>query len=97
MLFRSHELDRQQQVLARCAEHFAVALEPGVDRREHLDRRAHGSDERRVAPRLGYALEPDVALLAQPVERLALERNAIRDLIARAWAGEPPVATKMAA
>ena len=26
-----------------------------------------------------------------------LERGAIRDLIARAWAGEPPVATKAAA
>src|SRR5205807_622545 len=26
-----------------------------------------------------------------------LERNAIRDLIARAWAGEPPIATKVTA
>ena len=37
--------------------------------REHLERRHHGRDERRVAPGLGDPLEPDVALLAQPVER----------------------------
>ena len=55
-----------------------VALEPGVDRREHLERRGHRRHEGRVAPRLGDPLEPDVALLAQPVERgRGLEHDAV--------------------
>ena len=74
---RVHEIDGEQQVLARRVQHRDVALEPGVDRAEHLERRRHRRDERRVAPGLRDALEPDVALLAQPVERPALERDAV--------------------
>ena len=71
------EIDRQQQVLARRVEHRDVALQPCVDRREHVERRLHRPDDGRVATRLRHPLEPDVALLAQPVVRAALERDAV--------------------
>ena len=72
-----HELDREQQVLARRVQDRDVAAEAGVDRRERLERRRHRPDERRIAPRLRDAFEPDVALLAQPVERLAPEHDPV--------------------
>ena len=64
-----HQLDREQQVLARRLEHRDVAVEAGVDRAEVLDRGGDRPDESRIAPRFRHSLEPDVALLAQPVER----------------------------
>ena len=72
-----HEVDRQKQVCTRRLEHRDVALQAGVDRAEHLERRRHRRDERRVAPRLGDPLEADVPLLAQPVERLAPELDPV--------------------
>ena len=74
---RVHELDGQQQVLARRVQDRDVALEPRVDRGELLQRRLHRLDDRRVAARLGDALEADVALLAQPVERLPGEHDPV--------------------
>ncbi len=74
---RVHEIDRQQQVLARRVQHRDVALQPRVDHREHVERRRDGGDERRVAASLGDALESDVALLAEPVEGLILQLDAI--------------------
>src|SRR5579862_8593303 len=46
-----------------------VALQAGVDRRELFERCRHRADQSRIAPRLRDAFEPDVPLLAQPVER----------------------------
>jgi alcohol dehydrogenase class IV len=48
-------------------------------------------------PESGIDKAADLAVTNAYWNPRALERNAIRDLIARAWAGEPPVATKMAA
>ena len=72
-----HEVDREQQVLARGVQDRDVAFEPSVDRAELLDRRRHRLDECRIAPELRDALEPDVALLAQPVERRAPEHDPV--------------------
>ena len=58
-------------------EHGDVAAEPPVDRSERNERRFHRLDEGRVAPRLRDALEPDVALLAQPVERAARQHDPV--------------------
>ena len=74
---RVDEVHGQQQVGARGVEHREVAAEPGVDRREHLQRGRDRRHQSRVAARLGDALEPHVALLAEPVERRALERDAV--------------------
>jgi alcohol dehydrogenase class IV len=48
-------------------------------------------------PESGIDKAADLAVTNAYWNPRALERNAIRDLIARAWAGEPPVATKTAA
>ncbi len=66
-----HEVDREQQVLARRRQDRDVTSETGVDRGKLLERGGHRRDERRITPQLGDPLEPDVALLAQPVERPA--------------------------
>ena len=73
-----HEVDGQQQVLAR--RRAAPRGRPRAARRSRASasqRRRHRRDERRVAARLGDALEPDVALLAQPVERLPGEDDPV--------------------
>jgi len=48
-------------------------------------------------PESGIDKAADLAVTNAYWNPRPLERNAIRDLIARAWAGEPPVATKAAA
>src|SRR5664279_4759167 len=73
-----HELDGKQQVLACRVQDRDVALEARVDRGEGLERGCHRRDERRITPRLRDALEPDVTLLAEPVERPAPERDPVR-------------------
>ena len=74
---RVHEVDRQQQAGAGRLQHRDVALEAGVDRLEDLERCLHRLDERAIASSLGDALEADVTLLAQPVERPALEHDPV--------------------
>lgn len=71
------ELNGQQEVLAGSLERREIALEPRIDPGEHLERGGHGLGERRVPPGLRNALEPDVALFAQPVERGAAEDNPV--------------------
>ena len=71
------ELHGQQEVLAGSLERREIALEPRIDPGEHLERGGHGLGERRVPPGLRNALEPDVALFAQPVERGAAEDNPV--------------------
>ena len=71
------QVDRQQQVLARGVQHRDVAPEACVDPAEPFERRRHRSDECRVAPQLRDTFEPDVTLLAQPVERVAPEHDAV--------------------
>ncbi len=66
-----HEIQRQQKVLAGGVQHREISLEPQEDLLEHLERCRHRAHERRVPPRLGNALEADMALFAQPVERRA--------------------------
>src|SRR5215211_4720520 len=80
-----NELDREEQVLARRAQHREVALKACVDRAEGLECSAHRPDQRRISPALRHAFEPDVALLAQPIERLTPERDPVlcRDLCER--------------
>ena len=58
-------------------QHGEIAVEPGVDRTQLLDRRGHRPDELRIAPGLRNPLEPHVTLLAQPVERPARERDPV--------------------
>ena len=48
-------------------------------------------------PESGIDKAADLAVTNAYWNPRPLERDAIRDLIARAWAGEPPVATKAAA
>ena len=71
------QIDGQEQVLARCVQHRRVATQPGKDRLQHLQRRDHRLDDRRIAPRLRDPLEPHMPLLAQPVEHCGVERDAI--------------------
>jgi alcohol dehydrogenase class IV len=48
-------------------------------------------------PESGIDKAADLAVTNAYWNPRPLERNAIRELIARAWAGEPPAATKAAA
>jgi len=73
-----HELDGEQQVLARGVQHRDIPFEARVDRAEELEGRGDRLDERRVAPGLRDAFEPNVTLLAEPVERLVPKRDPIR-------------------
>ena len=68
-----HKIQRQQEVLAGGVQYREISLEPRKDAVEHLERLGHGAHERGVPPRLGNALEADVALFAQPVERRTAE------------------------
>ena len=63
------EVDGKQEVLTSCMENRNVTLETSVDVAEDLERCRHGRDERGVPSGLRDAFEPDVPLLAQPVER----------------------------
>ncbi len=72
-----HQVDGEQQVLAGRVKNGDVPVETCVDRLELLDRRRHRPHERRISPGLRDAFEPDVALLAQPVERLTLEHDSV--------------------
>ena len=72
-----HQVDRQQEVLAGGVQHREIALEPHKDALEHLERSGHRPDERRVPPRLCDPFETDMALLAQPVERPALQNDPV--------------------
>ena len=55
---RVHQIDGEQQVLARRVEDRDVALEASVDRVELLERRGHRPDERRVAASLATRSSP---------------------------------------
>ena len=72
-----HQIDGEQQVLAGRLQHRDVAVQPGEDGGERLERRGHRHDERRIAPGLRDTLQPDVTLFAQPVERLAPEHDPV--------------------
>jgi hypothetical protein len=71
------ELDGEQQVLSRRVEDGDIALEASVDGSELLDRSRDRSDERGIATGLRNPFETDVALLAEPVERLGPQRDPV--------------------
>ena len=72
-----YQLDGEQQVLAGRVENGDVAVEAGVDGLELLHRRRHRRHERRIPAGLRDTLEPDVALLAEPIEGLTSEHDSV--------------------
>ena len=85
----------------------AMAADGARARRGRCRRRASSISPRRSArrrrcatsacPRAASTSAADLAVANPYWNPRPLERGAIRELIARAWAGEPPVATKAAA
>lgn len=71
------EIDREQEIPARRRQDREITFEASVDRAEPFHRSLYRLNERRITSRLRDAFQPDVALLAEPIERLAIEHDTV--------------------